>query len=101
MPPRRGEGTFAFDNTGPTRMARRMPMPTASGVWFLYTPSADGTASINTCGSPGSNDDTVIIIYDGSSCPSAGDTGLASDDDGCTSPNFNSPWTEVSASTPT
>ncbi|MGB0171068.1 MAG: HYR domain-containing protein [Flavobacteriales bacterium] len=95
-----GEGTFAFDNTGastdgPTDGDANM----ALDVWFLYTPSADGTATIHTCGSPGSNDDTVIIVYDGSSCPSAGDTGLASDDDGCASPNFNSTLDlEVSAS---
>ena len=60
-------------------------------VWFEYTASASGTATIETCGSLGSMDDTVLIVYDGAAgCPVAGSACLASDDDGCTTPNFSS-----------
>jgi len=60
-------------------------------VWYLYTASADGLATIETCGTTGSLDDSVLIVYDAAAgCPAAGDLGLASDDDGCTSPPFSS-----------
>ena len=85
-----GEGTFAFDNTGavldgPTDCDTNMD----TDVWFAYTPSASGTATIETCGSAGTLDDTVLIVYDGGTCPPS-PACLASDDDGCTTPNFNS-----------
>ena len=85
------EGTHAVDNTasavdGPNDCDSNM----AGDVWFSYTASASGDATIETCGSAGTLDDTVLIVYDGAACPVAGDACLASDDDGCTSPNFNS-----------
>ena len=85
------EGTHAVDNSasavdGPNDCDSNM----ASDVWFSYTASASGDATIETCGSAGTLDDTVLIVYDGAACPVAGDACLASDDDGCTSPNFNS-----------
>ena len=85
-----GEGLFAFDNTGaildgPVDCDGNM----STDVWFAYTPSASGTATIATCGTLGSMDDTVLIVYDGGTCPS-GPACLASDDDGCASPNFSS-----------
>ena len=97
-----GEGTFAFDNTGAStdglgtrcrrQHGRRCLVP-------LHAERGRNGHDPHSQQFPGSNDDTVIIVYDGSSCPSAGDTGLASDDDGCTSPNFNSTLDlEVSAS---
>ncbi len=87
-----GEGLFAVDNTnsildGPTDCDTNM----GTDVWFEYTASASGTATIETCGSLGSMDDTVLIVYDGAAgCPVVGSACLASDDDGCTTPNFNS-----------
>ena len=87
-----GEGLFALDNTnsildGPTDCDTNM----GTDVWFEYTASASGTATIETCGSLGSMDDTVLIVYDGAAgCPVAGSACLASDDDGCTTPNFSS-----------
>ena len=86
------EGVHTVDNTaattdGPTDGDPNM----GNDVWFLYTAGGSGNATIETCGSAGSLDDTVLIVYDASTgCPVAGDLGLASDDDGCTSPNFNS-----------
>ena len=85
-----GEGVFAFDNTGaildgPTDCDTNMD----TDVWFAYTPSASGTATIETCGTLGSMDDTVLIVYDGGTCPPS-PACLASDDDGCTTPNFSS-----------
>ena len=85
-----GEGAFAFDNTGaildgPTACDGNMD----TDVWFAYTPSASGTATIETCGTAGTLDDTVLIVYDGGTCPPSA-TCLASDDDGCTAPNFSS-----------
>ncbi|MBL6913739.1 MAG: hypothetical protein ISR35_00005, partial [Planctomycetes bacterium] len=82
------EGTHAVDNTasavdGPNDCDSNM----AGDVWFSYTASASGDATIETCGSAGTLDDTVLIVYDGAACPVAGDACLASDDDGCTSPN--------------
>ena len=81
-----------MDNTaattdGPTDGDSNM----GNDVWFLYTAGGTGDATIETCGSAGSLDDTVLIVYDAATgCPVAGDLGLASDDDGCTSPNFSS-----------
>ena len=80
------EGNFAWDNTvsttaGPVDCDANM----TNDVWFLYTASVDGTAVIQTCDGGGSNDDTVLIVYDGlAGCPTAGATCLASGDDNCT-----------------
>ena len=87
-----GEGSFAFDNSGsiiegPTDCDTNM----GTDVWFAYTATSSGTATIETCGTAGSLDDSVLIVYDGSAgCPSAGSACLSSDDDGCTAPNFSS-----------
>ena len=88
-----GEGSFDFSNCGatldgPTDADGNMDLD----VWFLYTAGGDGNAVIETCGTTGALDDTVIIVYDGAACPVAGDVGLASDDDtpGCGPSGFNS-----------
>ncbi len=95
-----GEGTFAFDNTGsavdgPSACDGNM----ASDVWFLYTPSADGLATLSTCVTDGAVDtllDTVIIAYDGAVCPMAGDSGIDCSDDDCPPVGGGSPFlTEV------
>ena len=86
-----GGGVHPFDNTlsavdGPSDCDSNM----ANDVWYLYTATVDGSATIETCGTAGTLDDSVLIVYDGAACPVAGDACLASDDDGCTSPNFSS-----------
>ena len=79
------DGTTPFCNTGaitdgPTDGDSNM----GADVWFLYTPAADGIATIGTCLGGGTLDDTVLIAYDGAAgCPVAGDTGLAANDDSC------------------
>ncbi|MEC9476521.1 MAG: hypothetical protein VX764_05720 [Planctomycetota bacterium] len=80
-----GEGTHAYDTSGgttsgPTDCDTNM----SNDTWFLYTASAAGTATIGTCSQSGSNNDSVLCVYDASAgCPTTGDTGLASSDDAC------------------
>jgi hypothetical protein len=86
-----GEGAHAYDLTGstidgPNDCDRNMQYD----VWMLYTASFDGLATISTCGQTGSNEDSVIIVYDGGSCPVAGDACLASNDDFCGASGFMS-----------
>ena len=69
-----GEGSFPWDNTGsliegPSDCDANM----TTDVWFLYTPTASGNAVIETCLGGGTNDDTVLIVYDGlAGCPAPG-----------------------------
>ncbi|MAJ27944.1 hypothetical protein CBD41_00890, partial [bacterium TMED181] len=80
-----GEGTFPWDNTistldGPIDCDANM----TNDVWFLYTATVDGTAVIETCNGGGTNDDTVLIVYDAAAgCPVAGSPCLVSADDTC------------------
>ena len=80
-----GEGTFPWDNTGsliegPIDCDANMSVD----VWFLYTATSSGTAVIETCLGGGTNDDTVLIVYDAlAGCPTAGAPCLASGDDEC------------------
>jgi hypothetical protein len=80
-----GEGSFPFDNCGATLdgpVAGDSNM--AADVWFLYTPTLSGDATIGTCLGGGALDDTVLIVYDGATgCPVGGDPGLAANDDDC------------------
>ena len=94
-----GEGTHAYDTTGSTVDGPNdCDSNMVDDVWFSYTPSANGTATIGTCEGGTSSQDTVLIVYDGAACPSAGDPCLASNDDSCGSPAFASELTlEVSA----
>ena len=56
----------------------------ADALWYLYTPSSNGTMSINSCASDPSAIDTRLWIYlDG--CNTL--TPVADDDDGCEAPN--------------
>ena len=87
-----GEGSFEFSNCGAT-IGIDGPTDDANmdkDVWFLYTAGGTGVANFATCDPTGSLTDTIIIVYDGALCPITGDPALASDDDGCASPNFNS-----------
>jgi hypothetical protein len=52
-------------------------------VWFLFTAPLDGIVSIGTCSQTGTNDDSIIGVYDGLSCPTNTSTCLTSADDNC------------------
>jgi subtilisin family serine protease len=57
-------------------------------VWFRFDATCDGILPISTCGS---SFDTEIVVYRGTTCPTAGGTAIACDDDGCpSSPVFRS-----------
>ncbi len=49
-------------------------------VWFLYTASCKGFATINTCTA---DFDTRIAVYDGPACPTAASTATACFENGC------------------
>ena len=86
-----GEGSHPYDLTsstldGPDDCDGNM----LNDVWFSYTASAGGIATISTCAQTGSDTDGILIVYDGSACPAAGDPCLASSDDDCGASNFMS-----------
>ncbi|MDE0960873.1 MAG: hypothetical protein OSB09_08840, partial [Planctomycetota bacterium] len=80
-----GEGVHAYDTSagstdGPTDCDSDM----SNDHWFLYSPSANGVATIDTCLQTGTDTDSVLIVYDGAAgCPTAGGACIASSDDGC------------------
>ncbi len=88
------EGSFDFDNTGaisdgPNACDNNM----GRDLWFEYTATNTGNATIETCNTIGSLTDTVLTVYDGTvGCPLAGDVGIICNDDspGCGPTNFNS-----------
>ena len=86
-----GEGVHAYDTSagttdGPTDCDADM----SNDHWFLYTPSANGVATIDTCAQTGTDSDSVLIVYDGAAgCPTGAGC-LASADDGCGASNFMS-----------
>jgi hypothetical protein len=47
-------------------------------VWFLYTATCTGTASVSLCGS---SYDSKVAVYSGATCPSAPNTAIAGNDD--------------------
>ncbi len=49
-------------------------------IWYLYTPSATGLATVSLCGS---GYDTMLAVYEGHVCPPTGKELLASNDDFC------------------
>ena len=59
-------------------------------VWFQYTATADGLATIGTCSQSGTNDDSVLAVYDGALCPGPGAACIASSDDACGASGFMS-----------
>ena len=85
-----GEGSFAFDNTGATFGEPNDDPNMDTDVWFLYTATTTGDATITTCNTTGTLTDTVLIVYDGAMCPVNGDPTLASGDDECGPTGFNS-----------
>jgi len=86
-----GEGSHAYDLTGSTLDGPSDCDPNVQNdVWFKYTASASGVATIETCAHSGTDDDSVLIVYSGVACPSAGDACLASNDDWCGPGNYMS-----------
>jgi hypothetical protein len=82
-----GQSGHFFTNTGATA---GFPFPictsgTAFDVWFAYTATATGAITVTTCTppgfSPGSLNDTVLTVLDGSACPPT--VMLGCDDDTC------------------
>jgi hypothetical protein len=51
-----------------------------SDVWFRYTASASGEATVSLCGSLY---DTKMAVYEGPSCPTVPGTAIACNDDAC------------------
>jgi hypothetical protein len=76
-----GLGTFPVDTTGATDSSQQTgACPTAnSDVWFLWTATTTQEVDVSLCGGIGGSD-SVIAVYPGPSCPSAG-TQIACDDD--------------------
>jgi hypothetical protein len=84
-----GTGTFPFDNTAATTgtqgQAEAICDLAAAGttivsdVWFTWTATTTGSATINTCGV--STIDTKIAVYAGAGCPTG--AAIACNDDAC------------------
>jgi hypothetical protein len=53
---------------------------TSSNIWYLYTATCSGCATVSLCGS---NFDTKVAVYDGGSCPPTLGDLLTSNDDYC------------------
>ncbi len=51
-----------------------------TNIWYIYTASCTGQATINTCSS---SFDTVLAVYKGSECPASHNRLLACNDDSC------------------
>ena len=81
-------GTNQFDSTNATTGALAIPSTCSVGggtsiakdVWFLYFSDCDGTVTVSLCDL--TSFDTRIAVYaSGSSCPTAGSTVIACNDD--------------------
>ena len=76
-----GEGQFPFDSRFATTDGPVSDCTTlGNDIWYVYTPSCDGLATIDTCS--GACFDTVLAVYDGDACPVSGSP-LVFDDDAC------------------
>jgi hypothetical protein len=81
-------GAHAFDNTQATAGAEGQSelacnifgsTSVSEDVWYTWTSSASGTATVSTCGQ--TTIDTKLAVYDGTGCPTG--PALACNDDGC------------------
>ena len=69
-----GDGVTAFDTTGATTDGPALPAGCDEGfglsfgqdIWYCYTASCDGTATVSLCGS---GYDTRMAVYSGCACP--------------------------------
>lgn len=77
-----GEGSFPFANAGATTDGpAECGFGGANDIWYLYSPTADGVAIVDTCGS---GFDTILTAYDGTSpCPPLTGTAIDCNDDTC------------------
>ncbi len=79
-----GEGVLTYDSTGANTdgpLETGCGSPARADIWFSYTPTCDGTATVSLCGSAY---DTMLLIYDGGAgCPVSTGTYLACNDDFC------------------
>lgn len=79
-----GPGAYAFDTTNATTGSQH---PSACGdifkdLWFVYTASTNGTATITTCGQisgASTSEDTKLAVHLGVGCP--GSMAIACNDD--------------------
>ena len=72
---------LAFNTTGATPDGPASAWVGISpDIWYVYTPTCTGTATISLCGS---SFDTQLTIYSGSTCPATAARDIAHDDDGC------------------
>jgi hypothetical protein len=77
-----GPGGVSFDTTSATTGSQGQSNPCGTienDLWYAWTPSGTGTATIDTCGQTALN--TSLAVYSGSGCPSG--AALACNDDGC------------------
>ena len=82
------EGTSSFSTLQATNSSPDPPLTcsTTNGptmyndVWFLYTPSCTGIATIATCDS---NFDTRLLVYTATSCPDSSTPPIGCADDTC------------------
>lgn len=81
------EGTFSIDTRdattdGPTEGACAFDGDNQIGrdIWYCYTASASGQVSVSLCGS---SFDSKMAVYRGCTCPTAANSSITCDDDGC------------------
>jgi hypothetical protein len=77
-----GNGPFAFDDTSATTGSQGQPVcgiACTFDVWFTWTAPTTDTYLVSDCG--GASIDSLIGVYDGNACPTAGAIGC--NDDSC------------------
>jgi len=78
-----GDTSVAFDNTSATTSAEQFaPATLYNDLWYDWTATADGIATISTCDA--ASYDTKLAIHDGSGCPTAPSLAYNDDGGGCT-----------------
>ncbi|MCP3916221.1 MAG: hypothetical protein GY711_11750 [bacterium] len=87
-----GAGTYDYDNGGATTGAEGQGEANCykfgtsgvqSDIWALYTVTANGSVTIDTCAAVGTNGDTKIAAYPNAACGSIDGTSVACNDDTC------------------
>jgi hypothetical protein len=77
-----GSGTFAFNGTAAVSGVDAVQCASSTGdVWFSWTAPSTYSVTIATCG--GTTGDTVLSVWQATSCPSG--AAIACSDDGCSS----------------
>jgi hypothetical protein len=79
-----GPGTYMFDSSVATdgSVQGGFCADVQKDLWYTYVAASNGSATITTCGLITSLDnDTVIAVFDGAGCPTAGS--IACNDDSC------------------